>query len=128
MTDADLAATPAQLEAVAATIRRDRETLAAQIVAEMYQNPFWEARYGEPGRVRSLEDARYNLSQLASVLELQIPDELVFYYRWLRDVLVVRGMCTQHIVEIIETMRLAVEPGAPAETRATLNAWLRAAE
>ena len=126
--DAARAATPTQLEAAAATIRRERETLAAQIVAEMYHNPFWDARYGKSGRARSLEDARYNLDQLASVLDLQIPDELVYYYRWLRDVLVVRGMCTQHIVEIIETMRVAVEPRVAPEARATLSAWLRAAE
>jgi hypothetical protein len=126
--DPDVAAPAAPLEAAAATIRREREALAEQIIAEMYRNPFWEARYGASGRARSLEDARFNLGQLASVLDLRIPDELVFYYRWLRDVLVVRGMCTQHIVEIVETMRAAVEPHAPEGARATLNAWLRAVE
>jgi len=126
--DAARGATPTQLEAAAATIRRERETRAAQIVAEMYRNPFWEARYGAAGRARSLEDARYNLDQLASVLELGIPDELVYYYRWLRDVLVLRGMCTQHIVEIIETMRAAVQPRVPPAAGATLSAWLQAVE
>ncbi len=125
---AEPAADRALLERTAVTILAQRKLLAEMVVAEMYRNPFWQARYGDRGKSRALEDAGLNLDNLAAVLRLGIVAELGYHYRWLRGVLVVRGMCSRHVQEAIEAMCLALTTALPADQADAGCAWLRTAE
>ena len=125
---AEPAADRALLERTAATILAQRTLLAEAVVAEMYRNPFWQARYGDRGKIRALEDAGLNLDNLAAVLRLGIVAELGYHYRWLRDVLVVRGMCSRHVQETMAAMCRALTAALPADQADTGCAWLRVAE
>ena len=125
---AEPAADRALLERTAATILAQRTVLAEMVVAEMYRNPFWQARYGDRGKIRALEDAGLNLDNLAAVLRLGIVAELGYHYRWLRDVLVVRGMCSRHVQETMGAICLALTAALPADQADTGCAWLRVAE
>lgn len=80
-----------QVEAIA-------ERLASSSVEPLYQDPFWEARYG-PERARRFgdEDARFHIRYLVQALAEQRPSVLEGYARWLRTLLVSRGMCTRHV-------------------------------
>ncbi|HUS14539.1 MAG TPA: hypothetical protein VM536_05915 [Chloroflexia bacterium] len=126
--DAELTANPALAETTAAAIGAHQEVLARAIVDRVYRNPFWDARYGAAGRARSFDDSVHNLDQLAAVLRLGLPAEVGYYYRWLRDVLVLRGMTTRHMLDCLETMRAVLADGLPAAEAALAGNWLRVGE
>jgi hypothetical protein len=111
------------LAATAAAITASRDELANKIVAECYRNPFWEARYGERGRARSLEDALHNLDNLSASLRLDLPAELVSYYRWLRDVLAPRGISGEHMREILRAQAAVLAESLLPDQAAITSAW-----
>jgi hypothetical protein len=72
--------------------------LASASVAPLYQDPFWEARYGqERSRRFGDEDAAFHVRYLVQALEEQRPSVMEGYARWLRTLLVSRGMSTHHL-------------------------------
>lgn len=105
---------PRQLEA-----RADR--LAAASVEWMYQDPFWEARYGaERARRFGGEDAQFHVRYLMQALAEERASVMEGYAVWLRKLLVSRGMCSLHLDQNFAGLQaaLAVEgfgPGSPAQ-------------
>lgn len=103
-----------QLEA-----RADR--LAAASVEWMYEDPFWEARYGaERARRFGTEDAQFHVRYLMQALAEERPSVMEGYAVWLRKLLVSRGMCSLHLDQNFAGLQaaLAVEgfgPGSPAQ-------------
>ena len=83
--------------------------LAGRAMEAMYANPFWDERFGERGRVRAAEDGRYHVTYLAEALRAASPDILTNYARWLRTVLVTRGMCSRHLAENFARLAEAIE-------------------
>ncbi len=75
----------------------------------MRLDPFWEARYGPRGRAFSAEDGSYHLRYLQEALASEMPILFVDYARWLRGVLVSRGMCTLHLMLHFERIALIME-------------------
>ena len=65
----------------------------------MYEDPFWDARFGERGRKFALEDGLHHQSYLEAALTANDAGVLVKYAQWLRAVLVSRGMCSLHLIE-----------------------------
>lgn len=90
------------LLAHAAPIRR-------HAVDAMYADPFWDARFGERGRRHADEDGDFHVGYLAEALRLGSTAHFASYARWLRDVLVTRGMCTRHLSEQLRCVADAVE-------------------
>ncbi|MDH7571448.1 MAG: cobalamin-dependent protein, partial [Armatimonadota bacterium] len=70
-------------QAVASVINARGEQLAERVVERHYalEPEVWE-RYGEKGRQRSLQDARYHLSYLAEALAADDPILFVNYVNW----------------------------------------------
>ncbi len=68
-------------------------------VDEEYHDPFWWDRFGERGRRFALEDGMHHFSYVAEAVAAESPALLVKYARWLRSVLVSRGMCSEHLAE-----------------------------
>jgi hypothetical protein len=108
------------------TFNRDLEAranrLALASVEWMFQDPFWEARYG-PERARRFgqEDAQFHVRYLMQALAEERPSVMEGYASWLRTLLVTRGMCTLHLDQNFAGLQaaLAVEgfgPGSPAQT------------
>jgi hypothetical protein len=107
-------------------IDRLREALAARAVPlsqrvldRMYENPFWTERYGERGRRFANEDSLHHIGYLDQALAAG--DAAVFerYARWLRSVLVSRGMCSEHLAENFRLLATAIaEEGLPDAPRA----------
>ncbi|MFY2558896.1 hypothetical protein ACN469_14805 [Corallococcus terminator] len=74
------------------------DALAQASVEAMYQDPFWEARYGaERTRRFGDEDARFHVRYLVQSLNEHRPSVMEGYARWLRTLLVSRGMSTLHL-------------------------------
>jgi hypothetical protein len=86
----------------------------------MYQDPFWEARYG-PERARRFggEDAQFHVRYLVQALAEQRPSVMEGYAVWLRPLLVSRGMCTLHLDQNLAGLQAALAaegfgPDSPA--------------
>ena len=95
------------------TLVRDLEEKSASLtrraLAEMYEDPFWHARFGDRGQRFAEQDGQYHVSYLVSALALGNPGVLTGYARWLQTLLVSRGMCTRHIIENFERLAQAIE-------------------
>lgn len=87
--------------------------LSRRVVAEMYEDPFWQERFGERGRRYAEQDGQYHVSYLVSALALSNPDILTGYARWLQSLLVSRGMCSRHIAENFERLARAIAIEVP---------------
>ena len=92
-----------------------REALSAQarelsqhVLDRMYENPFWMQKYGERGRRFADEDSLFHLKYLDQALAAN--DRAVFqkYAKWLRSVLVSRGMCSEHLGENFSLLAEAI--------------------
>lgn len=82
-----------------ARLRAAAAELNLAAVAEEYQDPFWSDRYGERGRRFAVADGMHHFSYVAEAVAAGSPALLVKYARWLRSVLVARGMCSEHLAE-----------------------------
>jgi hypothetical protein len=82
--------------------------LGRRAIAEMYQNPFWQERFGAYGREMSDKDSQFHLTYLIQALLASEPLVLVRYARWLQTLLVNRGMCSRHIDENFARLARAI--------------------
>jgi|SRR5215217_7230899 len=86
------------METPSRMIEARADALAKASVEAMYQDPFWEARYGaERSRRFGDEDARFHVRYLVQSLDEHRPSVMEEYARWLRTLLVSRGMATLHL-------------------------------
>ncbi|MHA7634742.1 hypothetical protein [Corallococcus sp. M7] len=96
--------------------------LASASVQALYDDPFWAARYG-PQRARRFgdEDAVFHVRYLVQALDASRPAILEDYARWLRTLLVTRGMCSLHLDQHFEGLSRALQaegfgPGSQPHT------------
>jgi MerR family transcriptional regulator, light-induced transcriptional regulator len=106
-----------QLSALTNSLTARKEALTLQVVDDMYQNPFWTNRFGDRGRKFAEADGQRHVDYLVQAIEVESPEILLNYTRWLRNVLTQRGMCSRHIGENLERLANAIEgnnlPDAP---------------
>jgi hypothetical protein len=109
------------METLSHQVEARAERLARSSVEGLYTDPFWAARYGEE-RARRFggEDAHFHVKYLVQALALDKPSVMEEYARWLRTLLVSRGMCTRHLDDHLAGLAraLAAEgfgPGTPPE-------------
>lgn len=82
--------------------------LGRRAIAQMYQNPFWQERFGAHGREMSEKDSQCHLACLSQALSAGQPDVLTRYARSLQPLLVSRGMCSRHIDENFARLARAI--------------------
>ena len=80
-------------------LTEQEQQIAAEAMHRMYQDPFWDARFGERGRKFAVQDGLHHLNYLEAALTADDTGVLIKYAQWLRSVLVPRGMCSLHLVE-----------------------------
>jgi hypothetical protein len=80
----------------------------ARVLSEMYENPFWEERYGARGRRFAQEDGDSHVAHLVLALESRSPAMLVSYAQWLQRVLTTRGMCSRHLAENFQRLAATI--------------------
>ncbi len=114
-----MAQTPTDQELCAA-IEAKSAALAAYALARMYENPFWDERFGARGRQFATEDGHHHVKYLLVSLQMNSPDTLTHYAGWLRSVLTTRGMCSRHIMENFARLAEAIRAlSIPQPERAT---------
>lgn len=96
------------MNALLECLRTEGPALSRRVLDHMYRDPFWAERYGERGRDHADEDSDYHLRYLARALGARDPGLMVRYARWLRSVLVARGMCTRHLAENFRLLHAAI--------------------
>lgn len=108
-------------------IEARKQEIAARACDMMYEDPFWAARFGERGRKFSAEDGAYHVTYLLEALRSGNPGVIESYARWLRTVLVTRGMCSRHLAQNFARLAEAIR-GIGIEGAEPALAMLRAAE
>ena len=84
--------------------------IASASVQALYEDPFWAARYGiQRARRFGDEDAVFHVRYLVQALDAQRPAILEDYARWLRTLLVTRGMCSLHLDQHFEGLSRALQ-------------------
>lgn len=86
--------------------------LSQRVLDRMYENPFWMERYGERGRRFANEDSLHHIGYLDQALAAGDPAVFERYARWLRTVLVSRGMCSEHLAENFRLLAEAIAADA----------------
>lgn len=114
-------------DALASRIEARADVLAARTLARMYENPFWEARFGERGRRFATEDQYHHLRYLIVALRIGALGTVAWYARWLQTALTSRGMCSRHVQENFARLGEAIVSEGIEEPDPAL-AYLRAGE
>lgn len=96
------------MSTLAERIQAKAPELGRRAISEMYQNPFWQERFGARGREMSDKDGELHVSYLVQALVASQPSVLTGYARWLQTLLVSRGMCSRHIDENFERLARAI--------------------
>ncbi|HEX8820519.1 MAG TPA: hypothetical protein VF794_11380 [Archangium sp.] len=104
------------------------QRLAELSVRDLYDDPFWFARYGEE-RARRFggEDAVFHVRYLVQALDAQDVGVLERYARWLQGLLVARGMSSRHIALHFQGLHEALVREGLGEPPEALR-YVRAAE
>jgi hypothetical protein len=87
--------------------------LTDRVLAEMYKNPFWHARYGERADKHGRQDGLFHLKYLSEALTSDDANVMEQYARWLQALLTTRGMCTRHIDENFALLAAAIREKIP---------------
>lgn len=108
-----------------ARIEAAADALTTRVLAEMYEDPFWVARYGDRATLHGRQDGLFHIKYLSEALRGNDPNVIEQYARWLQALLTTRGMCTAHLDE--NFARLATAIGETVADSAPAVAMLAAA-
>ncbi len=75
--------------------------MVAQSVTDQFllRHPDWVTRYGDAGRVRGIEDAKYHIDFLSSSIESGSTAPFEDYARWTSRMLASRGIDPEFVAE-----------------------------
>jgi hypothetical protein len=105
----------------------EKEELARMLTARLYAElPELDGRYGESGRVRCLEDMRFNVEHLAPAVELGLPVMFRSYVRWLDGLLRARNVATAEVVRTLHLMQALVRERFDEAEAAAIEVCIRA--
>ncbi len=108
-------------------INAQRAALAEAITARHYElQPELVSRYGQAGRERCLEDARYHLSYLAEALSASSPALFADYVSWAKVMLSARGIPASDLTKNFECMGEVLEGNLPSEAGAPVRQFIDA--
>ena len=111
----------------AAALLEQKETVARSVTGLLYaEMPWLHDRYGERGRIKCLQDMRYNLEHLIPAVELQAPEMFARYAAWAEGLLRARGVDTAELLRSMELMESDVRARMGAEEAAAVGECLRA--
>jgi methanogenic corrinoid protein MtbC1 len=105
-----------------------QEDLAREIVECHWKlRPDLEKRYGEKGRARCLEDARYHLRYLSEAVGAREPALFVHYVTWAKTMLLARNVPVEDLVANLEVMLDVLGKQLPMSMRIPVVDYLKSA-
>jgi hypothetical protein len=96
------------VSALAERIAAQSAVLAERSIAEMYQNPFWQDRFGAGGRELVGKEVQIHLALLIRALVAADPGIMTDHARSLQTQLASRGMCSRHLEDTFERLERAL--------------------
>ena len=115
------------IENLCSALENIRRPLVQAVFADLYRNPFWEDRYGETGRLNIPHDLDQHLDYLLTALRLRSPEYLTEYFRWVRHAVILRGMCTHHLTQVLASLSVNLATLLSEEDFQALTPFLEAA-
>jgi hypothetical protein len=111
----------------AAALLEQKEAIARSVTGLLYaEMPWLVDKYGERGRLKCLQDMRYNLEYLVPAVEQEDPSMFARYATWCDGVLRSRGVPTGELARSFELMAADVASRLPREESAAVAACLEA--
>jgi hypothetical protein len=111
----------------AAALLEQKEAIARSTTGLLYaEMPWLVDKYGERGRLKCLQDMRYNVDYLAPAVEFADPELFVRYARWVDGVLRSRGVPTGELARSFELMASDVVARLPPDDARAVSACLEA--
>lgn len=111
----------------AAALLEQKETIARSVTGLLYaEMPWLVDKYGERGRLKCLQDMRYNLEHLAPAVELEDPAMFARYAAWCDGVLRSRGVPTGELARSFQLMASDVASRLPRDEAAAVADCLQA--
>ncbi len=85
---------------IARSISQAKHQVAESVTDEFFRrHPDWVERYGDAGRIRGVEDAKYHIDFLSSAIESGSTAPFEDYARWSSRMLASRGIAQEFVVE-----------------------------
>ena len=107
--------------ASAALLER-REELALAVTDEIFRrHPDYDARFGETGRPKTLQDMRHTIEFLAPAVALEDASMFARYVTWLVDVLRPRGVPPLVVHESLDAFRDVIGRSLPLHYDAAIG-------
>lgn len=104
-----------------------RSPVAEAVTEEFFRrHPDWADRYGEQGRQRGVEDARFHVDFLTGAIVAGEPRAFRDYVQWARRVLQARGIEARFLRENLEQIREALVARLDAPARPEVEAVVAA--
>lgn len=115
----------------ASHLRLHKNALADAVTRALYDDmPELQAKYGDSGREKCLQDLRYTIEHLTPAVDLARPDLFASYVRWLAALLRARNVSTREVVRSLELIERVVRDHLTADeadaVAACVNAGLAA--
>jgi methanogenic corrinoid protein MtbC1 len=116
------------LESTRDFIVERQEDLAREIVDRHWKlKPALEQLYGEKGRARCLEDARYHLKYLSEAVGAEEPALFVHYVTWAKTMLLARNIPVEDLVANLEVMLDVLRKELPLSMQTSAVAYAKSA-
>ncbi|WP_420125599.1 hypothetical protein [Longimicrobium sp.] len=111
----------------AVALLEQKEAIARSVTGLLYaEMPWLVDKYGERGRLKCLQDMRYNLEYLAPAVEMDDPALFVRYARWVDGVLRARNVPTGELARSFELRASDAAARMRADEAAIVAACLEA--
>ena len=111
----------------ASHLLRHREALANAVTRALYDDmPELQAKYGDAGRQKCLQDLRYTIEHLIPAVDLVQPDLFANYVRWLDTLLRARNVSTREVARSLELMERVVRDYLTADEADAVAACVHA--
>lgn len=89
-----------------------------RVVEGIYRDmPELLERFGEQGRVKCREDNYHHIKHLNSARNLNSDEFFVDYALWLNNILTVRGMKTEHLIDNFKRLEIEISAAEPFEEK-----------
>ncbi|MCA0173764.1 hypothetical protein [Bacillus sp. RAR_GA_16] len=89
-----------------------------RVVEGIYRDmPGLLERFGEQGRVKCREDNYHHIKHLNSARNLNSDEFFVDYALWLNNILTVRGMKTEHLIDNFKRLEIEISAAEPFEEK-----------
>lgn len=116
----------AERVALADTIRQLKQPVAEAVTDQFFLlHPDWALRYGERGKVKGIEDARYHIDHLAGAIEAGNVAPFEEYCRWTAGMQRSRAILPLFLVENLQQVEKALAPSFSEQEGEFLAEFIR---